>query len=591
MAAVLVTAARTPQSAVDVLSDHVVISAEEIERSGATNVIDLLQKQRGIEVNRNGGPGAASQVFIRGGDARQSVVLVDGVRIGSSTTGTANWTALPLGNVERIEIIYGPLATMYGADAIGGVVQIFTRRGTGPASVYAGVLAGSDKTRAAVFGLSGASAGANSIEYGFTLTQDEDAGISATRPGLSSHNPDRDGYRKDSFTGRLGMVLAKGHEAGILYLHSHLKAQYDAGASAFDSRSVQNLDNISLWSKHQLTPNWRVSLQASEADDKALTLANASTTGTSRIETRQHDYSMQNDIALGSDLLQVLLERRTEAVVSSSIPAKTSDRSTNSVALAYSLKRGAHLGSASVRRDDSSVYGAEVTGALGYGYRITQALRANVSAGTSFRAPTFNELYFPNFGVPTNQPEKGKNIEAGLYYSQNSTELSAVAYRNHLTDLLVNTTVCPIRPDLYKTGCSYNVARASLDGVTIGGRTRVGTVDLHGAMDFQDPRDESTGKSLIRRAKRHAKFGAEYSAGALVAGLGVQLSGRRFDDTANRNTLGGYGLLNLYGSWRFAHDWSAVVKFNNVTDKNYELARYYATSGAQVFAGIRYGAR
>lgn len=589
VAAVIITAARAPQPSSDVLSDHVLISASDIARSGASNVVDLLQKQRGIEVTRNGGPGTASQVFIRGGDAKQTVVLVDGVRIGSSTSGIANWATLPLANIDKVEIVYGPLATMYGAGAIGGVVQIFTRRGAGPASVSAGVEAGSDKARAMTFGVSGASEGENSINYAFGLSKDKDDGFSATKPGTSSYNKDNDGYTRDSASGQLGIVLAKGHEAGLLYLHSHLKSQYDSGPTPFDVRSVQNMDNIAVYSKHQFTTNWKMSLQASEADDKSVNFTSA--TASNRIDTRVHAYSMQHDIALGSDLLQLVLERRVEGVFADSTRALNTSRATNSAGAAYSLKRGKHLASASARRDDSTQYGDKVTGGVGYGYKLTRALRVNASAGTSFRAPTFNELYYPGYGVDTNKPEQGKNVEGGAYYNDGTTEASAVYYRNRLTDLLVNTSKCPVQLASHPNGCAYNVNRATLEGITLGARTRLGDVDMSGSIDFQDPRDDTTGKNLQRRAKRHAKFAVEYNAGNVIAGVGVQLSGKRFDDLANRNTLPGYGLVNLFASYRFAPDWSAVLRLNNVADKQYELARNYATAGRQVFAGIRYGSK
>ena len=588
VAAVVVTASRAPQAAADVLSDHVLLSSEDIVRSGAGNIVDLLQRQRGIEVARNGGPGTNASVFIRGGDSKQTVVLVDGVRIGSSTSGIANWSALPLASIERIEIIYGPLATMYGADAIGGVVQVFTKRGAGAPAVTAAIGAGSDKARSADASVSG---GAGRFNYALNIARDEDEGFSATLPGNFSYNPDNDGYTKNSASGQLGITLAKGHEAGLLFMHSRLDAQYDAGASTFDAHGEQTLKNVALYSKHQILPAWQLKLQASRADDQSANFSNATSSGYSAIDTRQTTYSAQSDLAIGQDLLQVQLERREEDVLSSSTAALTRDRVTNSGAMSYSLKRGPHLATASARWDSSSQYGSVRTGGLGYGYRISSALRANTSIGSSFRAPTFNELYFPRYGVASNRPEFGRNLEAGLVYNSGAIEASAVYYRNRLTDLLVSTRVCPVEVATHPFGCAYNVNRATLSGLSAGARARVGVIDLSGSFDLQNPQDETTGKQLVRRAKRHASLGAEYSNGPLVVGAGVHLSGKRFDDTANRSALPGYGLLNLFASYRFAPDWSAVLRWNNVTDKKYELASTYATAGSQAFFGVRYGAK
>lgn len=588
MSAVLVTATRAPQASPDVLSDHVLLSSDDILRSGAGNVIDLLQRQRGIEVARNGGPGTNSSVFMRGGDSKQTVVLVDGVRIGSSTTGAANWSALPLANVDRIEIIYGPLATMYGADAIGGVVQIFTKRGAGAPQFSAGVSAGSAGTLTADETVSG---GTDRISYAFGVSHEQEEGFSATSPGNFSYNPDNDGYQKQAVTGQLAYTFAAGHEAGLLFMHSQLDAQYDAGATSFDARSEQKQDSVALFSTHQITPAWRVRLQGSLAYDKSVTFANATPAGLSSLDTRQTAFSAQSDLALGPDLLQVLLERRSEDVTSSSIKALNTSRDSNSAAVAYSLKRGAHLASASTRLDDSSQYGSKSTGGLGYGYRFTPALRANASLGTSFRAPTFNELYYPKYGVASNRPEHGKNAEAGLVYNSGVTEASAVYYRNRLTDLLVSTSRCPIEVASHPNGCAYNVNQATLSGLSLGARTRLGPFELRASADLQDPRDDTTGKQLVRRAKRHADLAVDYTGAALALGANLQLSGTRFDDTANRNTLPGYAVLNLFASYRFAPDWTAIVRWNNATDKKYELARTYASAGSQAFVGIRYGVK
>ena len=588
--AVIVTATRAPQPALDVLADNVLITADDILHSGANSIVDLLQKQRGIEVTRNGGPGTSASVYLRGANANQTVVLVDGVRIGSSTTGVANWTALPLPAIDHIEIVYGPLATMYGADAIGGVVQIFTRK-TETLTLAASLSAGSDGARTADASITGASKGEHRISYAFAAAREQDQGLSATRLGNSSYNPDNDGYKKDSASGRIALALSADNEIGAQFMHSNLAAQYDSGPSAYDVHTVQSLDNLALFSTNRITRDWRLNLQLSEANDKSYNDSSAAASSKSSIQTRQHAYSAQNDIAFGSDLLQLLVERREEAVVSSSTPALTTARSTNAAAASYSLKRGDHLAVASVRDDDSSQYGSKTTGGFGYGYRLTRALRLNASAGTSFRAPTFNELYYPGFGFSGNKPEHGKNVEAGIYFNDGVTDISAIAYRNRITDLLVTASVCPVELATHAFGCAYNIDRATLSGLTLGARTHLGRFDLRGSADIQDPRDDTTAKSLARRARRHASAEVDYTVGALTTGAGVQASGQRFDDAANKLTLGGYALVNLFAAYRFAPGWSAELRVNNAGDKRYELARFYNTAGRQLFAGLRFGAR
>jgi vitamin B12 transporter len=588
LAPVVVTATRTPESAINVLSDNIIITAEDIAHSGQTSLVGLLQQQRGVEITMTGGPGTSSSVFLRGADNKQSIVLIDGVRIGSSTLGGATWSSIPLPQIDHIEIVYGPLSSLYGADAIGGVVQIFTRKGDGAPRLTASAGYGSYATRSLDASLSGSTGGDHSLRYAVSAAHEASDGFSATKPGNFSYNPDKDGYKRDSASGQFGYALAKDQEVGFNFLHSRLNAQFDSGASVYDARSIQQLENYALYSKNRLTSNWTSSLQLSRTADKSGTDTSAAATGKSQIDTTQTDLSWQNDFVLGTDVLQLLVERRKEQVNSSATPALIGERTTNAVAGSYQLKRGSHLATASLRNDDSSQYGSHTTGAVGYGYRITNALRANASAGTSFRAPTFNELYFPSFGVATNKPEKGRNVEAGLYYDDGQTQASAVYYHNQITDLLVTAAVCPVDPGTHPFGCAYNVDRALLTGITLGASTRLGNFTLRGSLDVQDPRDETTDRLLVRRARQHGTAALAYNAGAVQTGVELLLSGKRYDDGANKNVLGGYGLLNLYANYDFAPSWSLFGRWNNVTNKNYELARNYATAGSSVFVGIRY---
>ncbi len=248
--------------------------------------------------------------------------------------------------------------------------------------------------------------------------------------------------------------------------------------------------------------------------------------------------------------------------------------------------QGVHFG---VRSDDSSQYGRKTSGSAGYGYRVSTALRASASIGTSFRAPTFNELYYPGYGNSNNKPELGKNAEVGLRYDSGTTALSATYYHNRVTDLLVNTVPCPFPGTQYQYGCAYNVSHALLEGLTMAASQQLGRFNLSGNVDLQDPRDETNDKRLQRRAKKHGNLMADYSAGALKAGVEIELSGDRYEDAANKVRLGGYGLVNLYATYHFNRDWSALVRWNNIGDKQYDLARNYATPMSKLFAGIRYG--
>jgi len=585
---VIVTATRTPQRALDVVADTTVITAEEIARSGAGSVADILQRQRSIEISRNGPAGTATNVFLRGANANQVVVLIDGVRIGSSTLGTAAWNAVPLASIDRIEVVYGPLSTLYGADAIGGVIQIFTRKGDGAPRATAAIGAGTNGTLQGDASIAGSTAGEHAINYAFSAGYEESDGFSATRPGAYGYNPDKDGYRRRNAAGRISMAIAPGHEIGGQFLVSRLYNQYDNGEN-FDAYGDSDLNTYALFMTNQILPNWRSTVQIARSEDKQFSLGGTADWDISQIDTRQDEFSWQNDIAIGRDTLQVLLAHRQEQVNAVDLQGpdgKEPSRITNSIAATYSARRGSHLVDVSARRDHS-VYGSKNTGAAGYAYDFGNGLRANASVGTSFRAPTFNELYYPGYGFDGNKPEKGRNREVGLRYDGNGYQLDATYFHNRLTDMLISATPCPTRPG----SCAYNVNKALLEGFSLAGSTRFMDVDLRASLDWQDPRDETTGKQLARRSKKHASFGADYTVGTLKTGAELVVSGERFDDAANRNRLAGYGLLNLHSTWQFTPDWALLVRVNNVTDKNYEVVRNYGTSGRTWFTSLRYGFR
>jgi vitamin B12 transporter len=584
---VIVTANRTPQRAEDVIPDTIVIGSEEIARAGAGSIADVLRRQRGIEIGRNGGAGTNTTVFLRGANSNQVVVLVDGVRIGSATTGAASWNAIPLSSVDHIEIVYGPLSSLYGADAIGGVVQIFTKKSEGAPMFSASAGGGTYGTNQYDASVHGATGGEHGVTYALSGAHEESDGFSSTRPGSSSYNPDDDGYTRNSVNGRIALRLAEGHEIGAQFMQSRLGAQYDSGKSDFDAHNIQEVDSYAVFLNDRFLPNWRSSVQVARSEDKLGSFTSTAPSGTSQLNTRQDEFTWQNTFDIAGDTLQVLAGHRKEQVLSSTIKDINRTRITNAVAASYDLRRGSHLLDVSARNDHSE-YGSKTTGALGYGYEFTTDLRATASYGTSFRAPTFNELYYPGYGLTSNKPERGRNAEAGVQYRVAGVDLQANYYRNRLTDMIVSVTPCPGRP----TGsCAYNVDHALLEGLTLAAGTRIDNLDLRASADLQDPHDETTGKQLARRARRHASVAADYTVGPVDAGVELLASGRRFDDAANVNRLGGYGLVNLYTTWHMTRDWSLLVRVDNAADKHYDLARNYGTAGRTWFAGLRYGVR
>ncbi len=583
---VVVTATRTAQPASDVLVDNDVIGAEEIAAAGQVSVAELLQKHRGVEITSNGGSGSYASVFLRGASNYQSIVLVDGVRIGASTTGGATWSTIPLSQIDHIEIIYGPLSSLYGADAMGGVIQIFTKQGSGATAPSLSVGAGSYGRRQANAAISGGSSGQQAVRYALNVGSDRSDEFSASTPkaGPYTYNSDKDGYSRQSASGSLSMNLAKGHDIGASFMHSKLKGQFDAGPG-FDDRTEEKLATVSAYTHNELAPGWNSKLQLSHAQDDNATFASY---GNGFANTKQNDLSWQNDIATGSDLLQAVFEHRTEDVDADS-KALVRERTTNSYALAYQFKSGSHLGTASVRNDRNSQFGTHTTGSLAYGYRLSKELRANVSAGTSFRAPSINELYYPGYGVAGNRPEKGRNLEAGLVYTDGKTQLNATVFHNRLTDLLVYAPVCPVEKATHPYGCAYNINQATLSGLSLGGASSVGDITVRGALDFQDPKDDTTGKRLARRAKEHGSFSVEYASGPFKTSVESVFSGPRFNDAGELTRLGGYGLLNLQAGYTLTPDWSLFARWNNAAGKKYELAQGYATAGSNVFVGVRYG--
>jgi len=581
----VVTATRVAQPVSDLLSDVSIVDRATIERSGATGVADVLARLPGVEISRTGGVGNTSSVFIRGADSRFTAVYIDGVRIDSQSTGGASWETIPLSQIDRIEVLRGPAAAVYGSDAIGGVIQFFTKRGEGPARPYVGVGIGSDNLRRAEAGVSGSAGVDGAFDYALGVAHTESKGFNVrTERG---YNPDRDDYRATSANVRLGLQINPRQRIEATLLASDLNSGYDdfgyTASAPIDDRNKYSLRTAGVNWSSQWTDVWRTRVSVTESRSDYETQPNFY-----RTETKLRGYLLQNEFRLGAHLLTAALERREDALTNPGTeftPTLARDRSQDGLALGYSFVQGPHSVQLHARHDDDSEFGGKNTGSVAYGFAFTPQWRATVSAGTAFRAPTLYQR-FSEYGVAGLQPEQSRNVELGLKYSEGATSAGVTVYRNRVSNLINfdgASTECGSG-----FGCYANTARARYEGVTFSAAHRIGAVSLRASADFQDPRDLETDKQLARRARRHGMVGADWRIADWTLGAELQTSSRRYDDAANNRVLGGYTLLNLVASTQLTRDISLVARLDNAGDKNYMLARGYATAGRSAYLGLKW---
>ncbi|WP_370679231.1 TonB-dependent receptor domain-containing protein [Comamonas sp. GB3 AK4-5] len=579
----VVTAARMPQSLESVTADMTVIDSAEIERSGAVGVADVLARVPGVQINRSGGPGQATSVYLRGMSNQHAVVFVDGVRFGTQEMqGGAVWATLPLAQIERIEVLRGPAAAIYGSDAMGGVIQIFTRKGKEGAPVpYVELGYGTHKSSKAAAGISG---GVNGLSYALNLADERSDGWDVNPGNQWAPNPDKDGYSNSS----VGLNL--GYKTGIHTLdgslrYNRLKAQYDQSPAPFDDFDIVKTTTASVKWAAQWTGSYRSVVQLSHTGMDT----DRHTSAPESAEGRSAGLLWQNIWTLGGHRFNVDYERtedrlKTDYSLSpySSLVNTDSKRVQNAIALGWGWQTGAHSFNAHMRHDDVRDQKSKTTGGVGYGLQINDSLRWVASAGTAFRTPTLYER-FTGQSSPDLRPESSRNIETGLHFEQGQNKLSAVVYRNKIRDQITyewsGSAAC---------NCYRNWEKVELTGLTLSGSTRVAGWNMGGSLDFMQPKNQENDKLLPYRSKRMLKLYADTQLAGWTLGSEAQLYSQRQVDAENTQQLPGYGLVNLYAERALSRDWRLLARLNNVADKDYAPSKGYASAGRTFFVSLKW---
>jgi vitamin B12 transporter len=610
-----VTATRDAIPINQAVADVTVIGSAEIQRNPARNLAELLTQQAGLEISMSGGLGATSSAFVRGTNSNHVLVLIDGMRFGSATAGNPALENIPLGQIERIEIVRGPMSSLYGSDALGGVIQIFTKTGEGSANRLIpnaqGVL-GSQGFGQIATGFAGRQ---DAFDYSLQLQHTRSNGFSATNPNalgfppFGTYHPDADGFRQNSLSLNLGYRFNPEWAIRFAAMNSQARTEFDEGFDPLNprqsGRTKLQAQSLSLSLDGRLSQNWTTKLSVGQSKDVSDTVEALNSFFISTYSTKQTQVAWVNRLSSSMGTWSLGLENLHQSVSLSDLfatPNFTPDqRSIQSAWLGWNMQRGDWQWQTSIRHDRNSQYGGKGTGNLGLAYRLSPSWRIQGALASGFAAPSFNNLYFPLFGNPGLKPESSLSREIGLRYTGNlglggsgeagstgtsnghPSEFKLVVFKQTIRDLIV------VDPTLFTP---VNLETAQIQGLSAQLRHRAGPWSMNASLDLTQPINDSggvqQGNLLPRRARQNLRLSADYDFGAWQLGGGLRAAGKRYDDAANTTVLGGYGLVDLRARLPINQDWSVGLNLNNLGNKTYETAYGYNQAGRQMFLTLNY---
>ena len=568
---VVVTATRSAQTLNNTLAQVAIITRDDILAEGNASLIEILQRHAGLEIRATGGAGQPAGVFIRGASSQQTLVLIDGLRVGSASAGSTAFENIPLDLIERIEIVKGSFSSLYGSDAIGGVIQIFTRAATARRlTAYIG--AGNASSTAANAGFSVREGNTSfTLDAGYNATRAKSATNSAAGP--FTYNADRDPYRNTHGLIKLSHTLWQGETLSLAAWQSRGKADFDAGPGSASNR--QTLSGYQLTSENNIASDWQSRLAIGKTHDDSVVTADFG----GRIKTTQDQASWLHTFKTALGQVNAGIEWRREKLASDTT-YDAQQRTTSSLFAGYLEKLGNGQLEFNLRRDEEEQFGRRNTGSAAYGIGLLPEWLGYVRVGRAFRAPSFNDLYYPGFSNPTLKPERSDQAEAGLRFTAAGTRFELAHFENRIDDLIVFDTA---------TFLPQNLKRARIRGWEMNGNVEFSALTLRAALTVQRPEDRDSGRQLRSRARQFGSLGAVYRSGAWELGADTVASGHRFD-SANENAasrMAGYALLNANLRYKIDKNLGVDVSAGNLTNKRYELATGYNTPSRSVFVTLR----
>ena len=579
IAEVVVTATRTPQTITQVLSSTTVINTADIERYQPTDLLDLFQHVPGIDLARNGGAGSVPSLFIRGSNTGHALFLIDGQRFNSASLGSTSFQFIDPSQIERIEIVRGAKSSIYGSDAIGGVIQIFTKKGDFKPSTIISTEVGSNVLKRTAISTRGVN---NQLRYSLDLSYLETDGIDAMLEDREQTR-DNDGYRNRSINANFGYTFDNGVDVGLGILEANSRNYYDNaydGERGTDPYSDSTIQNIGFNISAPLTDWWQSKVSIGRSMDDIDDTNAVDGSHLSNFRTTKDQYSWQNDIEIfdgqlvtfGVDLYDDELIASTTYTDAQGTLVK--ERMNRAYFAQYQGKFSIFDYVLGFREDDNEETGKQDTSNFVLGAQLGKSHRVTISWAEGFKAPTFNDLYWPitsgSAGNPDLLPEDSEIFELGARGDYSSWKWEASIYQNRIDNLI---EWAPSGSEEYPyQWVPSNVSSAKIKGGEFSADTNIGGWDITTSFSYTDPRNQKTDKMLQKRAKKKFTFDIDRSFSRWDAGASFNATSKRYTNTTNTASLGGYGLLDFRLSYQLAEKVKMQLKANNVFDKHYRTA-------------------
>jgi len=576
----VVTANRSAQLLTDALPHTTVIGRDVIERTQAIDLPGLLASEAGFQFTQNGGKGTSSSLFLRGSASMQVLVLLDGVPLTKQdTTGAVSLEHLMLDQIERVEVVRGNVSAIYGSGAIGGVIQIFTRSGKGKPSAYVQAEVGSFGSARLATGVSGQW---GDTRFALGVGRHVTSGFSAiSTTQYPSENPDADGYRNTNYNLALSQEIIKGHTVGLRSQGSD--GHYDAdgggwGTSADIFQGRNKLDTWTLFSHNQISSNWRSEVTYSEGRERSIYDATQTASPySSDATTRSQTLNVTQVLAVGPWLMTAGAERQNQAIEATDNYDTNLTRQRGVTAFFAGLlgKVGPNALQFNVRHDTVESLDSKSTAYVGYGYQITPDFKLIASLSSAFNLPPLGYLYDLNSGNPDLKPETARSKELGIQWAQSQQVLRATYFDTRISNQLQYN---------FDTWRFDNISSASNQGLEVSYSGNAFGADLRASLTQQDPRDESTGKPLVRRARTMASLGGALPWGPLTLGADLRYTGARSDTSANPD-LAAYVVANLTARYAVSPQLAITGRVDNLLDRQYQTAYGYNQFGRGLNVG------